>query len=131
MKIGDPTYRGAEVALPIEVISIVTAQVAARRRHDSQKSLWACCLVSKSWYAASILQLYCRPHLSSRNFDLFARTVCSPVGARKVSAGLEKFIKHLDLRKIAYESSKSLTARLINRTRFSLESFWSPAITFS
>ncbi|OAP56768.1 hypothetical protein AYL99_08880 [Fonsecaea erecta] len=40
-------------------------------------------------------------------------------------------IKHLDMRGIAYDSSNSLTARLIFRTKLSLESFASPAVTFS
>jgi hypothetical protein len=40
-------------------------------------------------------------------------------------------IKHLDMREIAYESSNSLTSRLINRTKSSLESFLPPAVTFS
>jgi hypothetical protein len=131
MKIGDPTYRGAEVRLPVEVITMITAHIASCNSFDSQKSLWACCLVSKSWYAASISHLYYRPHLSPRNFDLFARTICPPLKARKARVGIEDMIKHLDMREIAYESSNSLTSRLINRTKSSLESFLPPAVTFS
>lgn len=131
MKIGDPVYRGEQVHLPLEVIGFITAYIASSHDLDSQSLLWSCCLVSKSWYAASIGHLYCRPLLSSRNFDLFARTLCPPVGVRKHHVGLERFIKHLDMSRLAYESSNSLTARLLNRTKSSLESFSSPAVTFS
>ncbi|OCT54853.1 F-box domain protein [Cladophialophora carrionii] len=131
MKIGDPIYRGAEVRLPVEVIDMIVAHVASSNHLDSQKSLRACCLVSKTWYAASISHLYYRPHLSPRNFDLFARTICPPLKARRARIGIEAMIKHLDLRDIAYESSNSLTSRLINRTKSSLQSFHPPAVTFS
>ncbi|KIW71480.1 hypothetical protein PV04_03640 [Phialophora macrospora] len=131
MKIGDPTYRGAEVRLPVEVIAMITAHIASYNELDSQKSLWACCLVSKSWYAASVSHLYYRPRLSPRNFDLFARTICPPHKARRARVGIEDMIRHLDMREIAYESSNSLTSRLINRTKSSLQSFLPPAVTFS
>ena len=78
-----------------------------------------------------ITQLYHHPRISPRNFDLFARTVCPPLKARKARVGIEGMIKHLDMRAIAYESSNSLTSRLINRTKSSLESFVPPAVTFS
>jgi hypothetical protein len=131
MKIGDGAYRGDVVHLPVEVLSVITAYVALRHSLESQRSLWACCLVSQAWYAASINHLYYRPHLSPRNFDLFARTVCPPLKARKARVGVEDMIRHLDMREIAYESSNSLTSRMINRTKASLESFLPPAVTFS
>ncbi|EXJ62994.1 hypothetical protein A1O7_03438 [Cladophialophora yegresii CBS 114405] len=131
MKIGDPIYRGAEVRLPAEVVTMIMAYVASSNSPDTQKSLWASCLVSKTWYAASISHLYYSPHLSPRNFDLFTRTICPPLKARRTRIGIEDMIKHLDMREIAYESSNSLTSRLINRTKASLQGFHSPAVTFS
>lgn len=130
MKIGDPIYRGDEVPLPVEVLTFI-ASYAGMHGFTSQSTLWSCCLVSKSWYAASISHLYLRPILHNRNFDKFARTICPPVGSYKPQIGLEDLIKHLDMGGLAYESSKSLTARLLRRTRKSLESFSSPAVTFS
>lgn len=180
MKVGDPTYRGEPVPLPVEIVW----QIASHIRHSSyspfeldfasghgsrvsrhsdfgslllaQKTLWACCLVSRSWYTASIEHLYNRPLLNNRNFDLFVRTIApaasttyshSPSSAKSTASsssssspqnprprrrvGLEKLIKHLDMSGLSYESSKSLTARLIRRTKDSLESFAAPAITFS
>ncbi|KIW75549.1 hypothetical protein Z517_10291 [Fonsecaea pedrosoi CBS 271.37] len=40
-------------------------------------------------------------------------------------------ISYLDMSRLAYDSSNSLTARLIFRTKLSLEGFASPAVTFS
>ena len=131
MKIGDGAYRGDEVPLPVEVLSLITAHVALTQDYDAQSTLWACCLVGQAWYAASISHLYFRPHLSSQNFDQFVRTVCPPLHTRKARIGLEDMVKHLDMREIAYESSNSLTSRLLNRTKSSLQSFTSPAVTFS
>ncbi|EXJ80207.1 hypothetical protein A1O1_08349 [Capronia coronata CBS 617.96] len=158
MKVGDPIYRGDPVPLPVEVIWLIASYNhpgssskslfnTADSDSDSdssldsllllQKTLWACCLVSRPWYTASIEHLYNRPVLNNRNFDLFVRTIApspSSVPAsvrRKPRLGLEKLIKHLDMSGLSYESSKSLTARLIRRTKDSLESFAAPAITFS
>ncbi|EXJ63577.1 uncharacterized protein A1O5_11338 [Cladophialophora psammophila CBS 110553] len=131
MKIGDPTYRGAQVHLPLEVATLIMAYVASGHDPDTQTSLWACCLVSKTWYAASVPHLYNRPFLSSWNFDLFTRTICPAAQPRRSRVGLENMIKHLDMSRLAYESTNSLTARLINRIKSSLESFATPAVTFS
>jgi hypothetical protein len=130
MKVGDGTYRGEPVPLPIEILDLVVQRIIQDHEFEAQQSLWACCLVSKDWYSTSVSELYARPNLTPRNFDLFARTICPPLKARKSRTGLENFIKLLDMRQIAYESSNSTTARLINRTRASLEGFVSPAVSF-
>jgi hypothetical protein len=131
MKVGDPVYRGSQVHLPVEVLSYILSFVASFHDLKIQSTIWACCLVSRSWYAASISHLYAHPLLDNRNFDKFARTLCPPINSHKPRVGLENFIKHLDMGDLAYESSKSLTARLIRRTRNSLLSFAAPAVTFS
>ncbi|KAL6242625.1 hypothetical protein RBB50_010271 [Rhinocladiella similis] len=131
MKVGHGGYRGSEVPLPIEVLNLILSYTATLHDHLTQYTLWACCLVSRSWYAASVSHLYAHPLLGNRNFDKFARTICPPVSAHKPKIGLENFITRLDMSGLAYESSKSLTARLLRRTRNSLESFAAPAVTFS
>lgn len=158
MKVGDPIYRGDPVPLPVEVVGQIasytnpatgpgwgtgldSASTLSHTSRDmlllSQRTLWACCLVSRSWYTASVEHLYNRPLLNNRNFDLFVRTIApspsmtSNSSRRKPRLGLEKLIKHLDMSGLSYESSKSITARLIRRTKDSLESFAAPAITFS
>ncbi|KIW17368.1 hypothetical protein PV08_04562 [Exophiala spinifera] len=131
MKVGHGGYRGSEVPLPVEVLNLILSYTSTLQDDETQYTLWACCLVSRSWYAASISHLYAHPLLGNRNFDKFARTICPPVSAHKPKIGLENFITRLDMSGLAYESSKSLTARLLRRTRNSLESFAAPAVTFS
>jgi hypothetical protein len=131
MKIGDPVYRGNEVSLPAEILDSIIWELAADHELLSQAALWSCCLVSKSWYAATISFLYRHPVLNTRNFDEFVRVICPSVSARKSRAGLEDLVKILDMSSLAYSSSKSVTARLLSRTRKSIESFSSPAVTFS
>lgn len=128
MKIGDPTYHGAEVVLPAEVIDLIGIHVMQSDQYQS--SLASCCLVNRPWYASFISRLYAYPIITQRNFEYFARTLSSPV-TKKTKVGLEQFVKRLDLSSIAYESTKSLTARLLGRVKESLEFFASPAITFS
>ncbi|KIX10288.1 uncharacterized protein Z518_01370 [Rhinocladiella mackenziei CBS 650.93] len=131
MKIGDPVYRGAERHLPVEVIGLISDYIASTHNLLTQRTLWACCLVSKAWYSVFVGMLYHHPLLSSRNFDKFARTICPPVNSRKRRIGLGNFVNQLDMSQLAYESSKSITARLLRRTRNSLTWFASPAVTFS
>ena len=131
MKIGDGKYRGAEVHLPTEILSLIATFIASTYEWGNQRSLWACCLVSQAWYAACITHLYHRPRLGVRNFGMFARTVCPALNVRRARVGVEDMIKILDMRQIAYESSNSLTSRLLNRTKSSLECFVPPAVTFS
>jgi len=132
MKIGGNASDAPEVHLPIEVINNILAFIRLNRNRVQQRhTLWACCLVSKSWYSAAISSLYEAPLLSNKNFDKFARTICPPVNSHVRRIGLENFIHRLDMGKLAYESSKSLTARLLRRTRQSLELFVAPAVSFS
>lgn len=130
MKIGNPQYRGSEVPLPVEVLDSICHFIKAAHEATSQSTLAAGALVSRSWYLVFTRHLYEKPIITPATFDGFTRTICTTVTAKSKRIGLEKFVKHLDLRKIAYESSKSLTSRLIGRTSQSLEYFAAPAITF-
>ncbi|KAK5065295.1 hypothetical protein LTR84_001133 [Exophiala bonariae] len=130
MKVGNPQYRGDEVPLPIEVLDLICHFVKTAQHAKSQSTLAAGTLVSKSWCSIFTRHLYEQPLIVPGNFDAFTRTICTTVTAKTKRVGLETYVKHLDLSKIAYESSKSLTARLIGRTSHSLEYFAAPAITF-
>ncbi|KAK7511952.1 uncharacterized protein IWZ02DRAFT_462981, partial [Phyllosticta citriasiana] len=73
--------------------------------HDStsQPTLWAFCL---------------RPHLYGKNYDFFVRTVCPSVNLHVKRA-------------IWLVCSKSMTARLLGRTKSSLEAFVAPQASFA
>lgn len=118
--------------LPDEVLDLVIDSVRqSRAPKAAQKDLWACCLVCRDWYATAVKYLYRAPRLSSRNFGEFARTLSPPIAARSCRVGLEDFVQHLDMGMLAYESKKSMTSRLISRTKNSLRIFIAPAVSFS
>lgn len=118
--------------LPPEIIEVVSFYLKQNRsRIVAQKDLWSCCLVSQKWYATTIKHLYEAPHLTSRNFAEFARTMCPAIRDHVRQVGLESFVQYLDMGRLAYESKKSVTTRLLSRTKVSLKSFVAPAVSFS
>jgi len=129
MKIGlDAGPPWPESHLPVEIISQIVHHVA--RSSSSGRTLWSCCLVSRDWYGVTIPNLYKFPRLVNKNFDLFARTICPPISAHVRNVGLEGFVQRLDMGKLAYESTNSLTARLIGRVGPSLGYFVAPPVSF-
>lgn len=129
MKIGlDAGPPWSESHLPVEIIINIVHQIA--RFTASTPTLWSCCLVSHDWYGVAVPYLYKYPRLVNKNFDLFARTICPPIAAHVRRIGLEGFVKRLDMGRLAYESTNSLTARLIGRIGQSLENFVAPPVSF-
>lgn len=59
-----------EVLLPVEILDQIFSYIPA----TSQSTFWACSLVSRSWYSASISILYSNPHLHGGNFHRFVDT---------------------------------------------------------
>ena len=132
MKIGPFTSFHPLPPLPTETIEhIITYFDLLQDVILRQRSLWACCLLSRSWYAGTVKTLYRTPVITGRNFDKFSRTICPPVHSKTRAVGLENLVADLDMGTLAYESTKSLTARLLRRTRNSLETFIAPAVSFS
>ena len=131
MKVG-PRLTTPEVPLPTEVLHVILRFVQQFRDSDQRThALWSFCLVSKSWYTVGISALYEAPVLTNKTFDKFARTLCPPVNSHVRHVGLENLVKRLHMGNLAYESTKSLTARLLRRTRQSLEVFVAPTVSFS
>jgi hypothetical protein len=130
MKTGESlATQGLEVQLPIEIIIQIVSYLPSGSL--GQRSIWACCLVSRQWYSAAISKLYERPRLTGQNFDKFAVVICLPINAHIRRTGLEHHVKHLDLSCVAYESSNSQTAWLLRRIGPTLEAFIAPATSFS
>ena len=115
--------------LPLEVLELISSYVALFP--SSQSSLYACSQVSRSWYAASVTNLYEAPQISGRNFDQFVRTVCPSINAHVRTNGLAELIKTLDMSKLVHNGSKSLTARLLGRVKGNLEVFVAPQASFA
>ena len=118
-----------ETLLPVEIIIQIVSYVP--RRAIGQSTLWSCCLVSRSWYAAAVPLLYERPYVSGANFQNFVATVCPSKNAHIRRSQLAGFVRTLDMGELVHDGSKSLTARLLGRLKGSLVEFVAPQVSFS
>ena len=115
--------------LPQEVLQQIFTYVA--HTSSSQTTLCASCLVSRSWYQASVVFLYDSPRISGRNYDLFVRTVCPSINAHIRTNGLADLVRTLDMSGLVHDGSKSLTARLLGRVKGNVEAFVAPQASFA
>ena len=119
-------------ALPLEIV----VQIMSHFSPDhcpvrvAQKTLKACTLVSRIWYAAAVGPLYENPFITGSNYEKFVTTVCPSINAHVRKNGLAELVKSLDLRRLIHHGSKSLTARLLGRVKTNLERFVAPQATF-
>jgi F-box-like len=61
-----------EVLLPVEILTQILSYIPIRA--SNQSAFWACSLLSRSWYSASISSLYSHPHLHGGNFHNFGKS---------------------------------------------------------
>ncbi|KAF2034431.1 hypothetical protein EK21DRAFT_56775 [Setomelanomma holmii] len=87
--------------------------------------------VNRQWYDVAIQRLYDSPYLSGGSYELFVRTVCPSVLAHIKPSALAGLVKTLDLSNIVHNSTKSTTARLLGRTKSSLQVFIAPQASFA
>lgn len=128
-----PLMHSHHIHLPTEII-VLTVSFAASDEDDArrQRSMYACCLLSRQWYSAAIEFLYERPRLDrGLSFKKFTDTVCPPIAARKSKLNLGSLVRRLDLSGLVHHSSNSLTARLLGRIRANLEVFIAPSVSFA
>lgn len=124
-----PTSAMKEIHLPDELVLLIVEHVASTP--PSQAALAACCLLSRQWYAAAVPLLYARPWLYGGNFAPFARTLCPSINLAVRHTPLAALLRRLDLSRLVHQGSKSLTARLLGRTKVSLEEFVAPQASFA
>ncbi|ORY19764.1 hypothetical protein BCR34DRAFT_471210 [Clohesyomyces aquaticus] len=98
---------------------------------ESQSTLASFCLVSRRWYDVAIRRLYDAPYLQGRAYDLFVRTICPSINAHIRKSELAGLVKVLDLAHIVHQGNKAITARLLGRTKGSLEVFIAPQASFA
>ncbi|RKF59477.1 F-box protein [Golovinomyces cichoracearum] len=118
-----------EAQLPSEIISHIISFIP--RSACDQHTLWACCLVSRAWYSASITPLYEKPYLNGSNFDQFVTTVCPSKNAHLRASPLSTLVRHLNMGGLVHDASRSLTARLLGRLKGNLEFFVAPQVSFA
>jgi len=97
---------------------------------STQSTFWACSLVSRSWYSASISSLYSHPQLHGGNFHTFVQTVCPSKNAHIRQSALAPLVKRLDMGELVHNASKSLTARLLGRLKGNIQEFIAPQASF-
>ncbi|KAL6229673.1 hypothetical protein BDW75DRAFT_224746 [Aspergillus navahoensis] len=120
-----PIYLPTEIV--VQILDEVAADEAAR-----QRTLHACCLVSRQWYTCAITLLWAEPRINSgSSFTKFANTISPPIGVRKSKWNLGALVRKLDLSSLVHHSSPSLTARLLGRVKKNLEIFIAPRASFA
>lgn len=124
-----PSKSGREILLPSEIIVHILAFIP--RQISTQWTFWACSLVSRAWYSASISLLYERPYLTGGNFSEFVTTVCPSKNAHIRQSALAVLVKRLDMGDLVHNSSRSLTARLLGRLKGNIEEFVAPQASFA
>ncbi|KAL5114237.1 hypothetical protein ACEQ8H_007889 [Pleosporales sp. CAS-2024a] len=117
--------------LPDELLLEILEYVQAWETHDRQSSLAHFCCVNRQWYDVGIRKLYEAPYLSGAAYVNFVRTVCPSVIARIRPSSLSGLVRVLDLSHIVHNSNKATTARILGRTKASLETFIAPQASFA
>ncbi|KAF2200722.1 hypothetical protein GQ43DRAFT_449310 [Delitschia confertaspora ATCC 74209] len=118
-----------QIHLPNEILFEILDYIPRGRR--SQNHLWAFCLVSRQWYHIGIARLYEEPFLIGPSYDRFVRTICPSINAHIRKSDLAGLVRILDLSHIVHQGSKSITARLLGRTKANLETFVAPQASFA
>ena len=118
--------------LPSEILEQIFKYIHCQSDvQQAQGSLHAISLQSRSWYQSSITFLYAHPVISGKNYDLFVRAICPSINAHIRHNGLADLVRTLDMSKLVYHGSKSLTARLLGRVKNGLEIFVAPQASFA
>lgn len=126
----DTTAHASEpIYLPDEVVLQILEYLA--EGHNVQGSLAAVCRLSHQWYSAAVPYLYRYPDLYGSNFDLFTKSICPSINLHVRKSPLSKLVKVLDMSRLVHQGSKSVTARLLGRTKETLEVFRAPQASFA
>jgi len=117
------------VYLPDELICQILENVTASA--FSQRTFASCCLLSRQWYSVAVPFLYSEPYLYGKNFDPFVRTICPSINLHVRVSPLAELVTVLDMGNLVHQGSKSLTARLLRRTKARLHTFVAPQASFA
>ena len=117
------------VYLPDEIVLEILDYV--RRNDRAQQTLHACTILSRQWYIATIPFLYAYPDLYGKNYDPFVRAICPSINLHVRRIALSELVRVLDMSRLVHQGSKSITARLLGRTKDSLETFVAPQASFA
>ncbi|KAF2131960.1 hypothetical protein P153DRAFT_334331 [Dothidotthia symphoricarpi CBS 119687] len=117
--------------LPDELLLEILSYVEGWQVKERQGSLARFCAVNRQWYDVAVRPLYASPYLYGGAYELFIRTICPSVLAHIKPTALSSLVKVLDLSHIVHNGNKSVTARLLGRTKTSLTTFIAPQASFA
>lgn len=117
------------IHLPDEIIIHILDYV--QRFPTVQQTLAACTKLNHQWYSITVPLLYRAPNLEGRRYDAFVRSICPSINLHVRKSPLSSLVKVLDLRNLVHQGSKSMTARLLGRTKGNLEEFCAPQASFA
>lgn len=117
------------VYLPDEIILQILDHV--QRNAKTQQTLYSCTLLSHQWFDAAVPLLYAHPILYGWNYDPFTRAICPSINLHVRKSPLSELVKVLDMSGLVHQGSKSITARLLGRTKDNLEVFVAPQASFA
>jgi len=126
---GKDMPQGEAVDLPNELILHILDFIP--RDEHTQKTLHSCCLVSWQWYNAAVTRLYEHPRITGRNYEKFVNTIAPSVNLHIKKSDLANLVHELDLSRLIHHSTKSMTARLLGRTKENLRAFTAPQASFA
>jgi hypothetical protein len=121
--------RTASFYIPDEIKLAIIERIP--HNPSGQDTLYRLSMLDHEWYACTVARLYEHPLLTGKNFELFARTLCPSINLHVRKSALAPLVRHLDMRMLVHHSTRSLTARLIGRTKSNLEEFRAPAASFA
>ncbi|PNS19675.1 F-box protein [Sphaceloma murrayae] len=98
---------------------------------EKQRDLHAFSLVNRQWNNIATPVLYYRPYLEGARYDLFTRTLCPSINLNVRKSNVAPYVRDLNLSLLVHQGSKSVTARLLGRTKGTLTSFTAPQASFS
>ena len=124
-----PSWTTQPIYLPDEIILEILNYIS--RTKQAQKTLASCCLLSRQWYDAAVPLLYARPYLHGGNFDQWTRAICPSINLHVRKSPLSELTRSLNMSGLVHSGSKSLTARILGRTKGVLEEFVAPQASFS
>lgn len=121
-------WTGEPIYLPSEVVLQIIEYIAYGQ--DAQRSLASVCLLSRLWHSAGVPYLYRYPDLYGNNFDKFFQAICPSKNLHIRYSRYSNLVKVLDMSRLVHQGSRSTTARMLGRTKESLEEFRAPQASF-
>ncbi|EMC98130.1 hypothetical protein BAUCODRAFT_121027 [Baudoinia panamericana UAMH 10762] len=119
------------IYLPDEILIQILNYISHLPTPLSQPTFAACALLSHQWHNASTPYLYAHPRLYGGNYDPFVRAICPSINLHVRQSPLSSLVKTLDMGSLVHQGSKSLTARVLGRTKGNLETFVAPQASFA